>query len=496
VSLTAAPSRSRFSGSDAVEGGSRAPWLIAVAILALIAFVLRVSQLDQTLLGDEVFTYRDIFGHSFSSVLTTVHTGGENSPPLYFLLAWATAKLGDPTVWIRVPSLVLGTAAVVVVYEIGRLTVGRVAGLIGAAVMALSPFAVFYGVEARPYATMTFFVALSTLALLRAVATRSRWWWLLYVGAAAAAAYSHYTCIFVLAAQAAWSLWACRDRLREPLIANGLIVLLYLPWLPHLRGKALAVIGGLYPLTASRVVGDLLRPIPAHPSAPLRAIPTIAGLVAVGLCVLAGLVAVSLRWWRASRQGRLRPPSGLVLLVALSVATPAGLLLYSLTVSDLWLPRGLSASMPAAALVLGALLAGLPRPLTAVAAVVVMITLLAGTFRSFGPDYARGPYRSIAAYLDRVARPADPIIYGTYAGAGAISAELKKPHLVQDSLLTPRWSLVAPGGSAYVVFDETLTGVGGIATPHPIGFVLVARKHYVGALPTDVLTYRRQLGPR
>ena len=130
------------------------------------------------------------------------------------------------------------------------------AALIGAAFFAISPFTVYYGTEARPYATMTFFVAVSTLALLRAVRTREHRWWILYVLAAVAAAYTHYTSIFVLVVQAAWSIWRCRDRSRQPLIANGVAALVYLPWLPHLRGKELGVIGGLYPLTAGHVIKD------------------------------------------------------------------------------------------------------------------------------------------------------------------------------------------------------------------------------------------------
>ena len=45
--------------------------------------------------------YQDLAGHSLWSVITAVHTGGENSPPLFFVLSWLTSKLGDPTVWLR-----------------------------------------------------------------------------------------------------------------------------------------------------------------------------------------------------------------------------------------------------------------------------------------------------------------------------------------------------------------------------------------------------------
>jgi 4-amino-4-deoxy-L-arabinose transferase-like glycosyltransferase len=254
----------------------------------VVVFVLRVTQIHQSLLEDEVFTYHDVVHHSFSSLLSGVYTGGENSPPLFFLLAWLSAKLGDPSVWIRLPSIVFSTATVPVVYLLGRQAVGRATGLMGAAVVTLSPFGVYYGVEARPYATMAFFAALSTLALLKALDTRSLGWWLVYSLAAAGAAYTHYTSVFVLAVQAIWSLWVSRDRLRDPLLANLLVILLYLPWLPHVRGKQLLTFEHLEPLTAANMLKDVARVIPGYPYASLRGIPTLVGLAALGICLLVG----------------------------------------------------------------------------------------------------------------------------------------------------------------------------------------------------------------
>ena len=46
------------------------------------------------------------------------------------------------------------TATIPLVYLLGRETVGRTAGALGAAVLAASPFSLYYGVEARPYATL------------------------------------------------------------------------------------------------------------------------------------------------------------------------------------------------------------------------------------------------------------------------------------------------------------------------------------------------------
>lgn len=461
---------------------------IAVAGLTVVAFVLRFSQIHQSLLGDEVFTYQDIFGRSFGAVLTTVHSGGENSPPLYFLLAWLSAKLGDPTVWIRLPSVVLGTATIPVVYVLGRETIGSRGALIAAAVISVTPFTVYYGTEARPYATMTFFVALSTLALLRAAKSGARAWWIVYILATAAAAYSHYTSIFVLAVQGLWSLWVCRDRIREALTANVIAAILYIPWVPQLRGKALAVIGALYPLGVHRVLTDLLRPIPGHPSAPLSAIPTIPGLVAVAVCVLIGLAFVI----RDARASPPRWPPYFPLLIGLTLASPVGLLLYSLLDTDLWLPRGLSASIPAAALVLGGLLAAPPKRLMLAAVTVVLAVMVAGTVRSFDTTYSRPPFRDMAAYLDQVAGRDDPVVIVSIVGRPAITAEFGKPHRTVTALHR-LWDAVPRNGAAFLVLDDQLDQVLHLGTPSHPGFALVARRRYFGGgFPTEILVYRRR----
>jgi hypothetical protein len=488
VSLTAARARSDAQPQTgrrlAVE-----PATLAVVALTAFAFALRFSQIHQSLLGDEVFTYQDIHGRSFGAVLTTVHTGGENSPPLFFLLAWLTAKLGDATVWIRLPSVVLGAATVPLVYVLGRQTVGRLAGLTGAALFAISPFTVYYGSEARPYATMTFFVALSTVALLRAVETRELPWWTLYVLAAVAAAYTHYTSVFVLVVQGGWSIWRCRDRLRQPLIASAVAAALYLPWLPQLRGKELGVIGGLYPLTAGNVVKDLVRWLVGYVWASLTQIPGTWGLVVIGACLLAGLAAVLARW---RRTGSPRPDwaASWLLIVALAVATPVGLLLYSIAATDLWLPRGLSASIPAAMLVIGALLVAVPGRARIVAVGAVLVTLAVGTITSLGPDYVREPYRAMAAYVDQHARPQDRVVVFSFIGQPAIAAMIHRPHPV----LSPtgfKYDSVPHGAYLDLFLDDHVAQRLNLRTPHPAGFTLVSHTHYRGSLPTELLVYRR-----
>jgi uncharacterized membrane protein len=475
----------------------RDPILLGVGGLTLFAFFLRFSQIHQSLYGDEIWTYGDILGKSFRAVLTNVHTGGENSPPLFFLLAYATAKLGSLAVWMRLPSIVLGALTIPVLYLIGEETVGRLGGLLAGAIMALSPFSFYYGVEARPYATMAFFAALSTWALLRAVRSDRLGWWILYTLAAVAAAYSHYTAVFVLFAQGIWSLWVCRARIWRPLLSGGAAVILYIPWIPHLRGKELAVIGFLHPLTAHNVIDDLMRSIIGYPYAPLLSIPSWVGLVLVWCCFLAGAAFVlrSAIAARMSERAALTTASDhLPLLFVLAVITPIALLLYSKFETDLWLPRGLYASVPAASLVLAAVLLAIPKPFNIAAVVIVLGVLAYGTIQAARPEWQRAPTRQIASYLDRSASPSTPVAFVDEFNIGQITVmeQVHTPHHVVAYSALRRTT--APGSDAFVVVEDVAARAEHLppVVPAPTGMRIVSHRHYAsGLMPFDVVVYRR-----
>src|SRR4029079_13021536 len=140
-------------------------------------------------------------------VLSAVRSTDEITPPLFFVFAWASSKLGSNPEWLRLPSLLAGTASIPLLYLVGKRLLGRADAVGAAALVALSPFMIYYSTEARAYSLMIFFLIVSTLALLRALAGRGTGWWIVYALASAAAMYSHYTASFPLLAQALWALW-------------------------------------------------------------------------------------------------------------------------------------------------------------------------------------------------------------------------------------------------------------------------------------------------
>jgi uncharacterized membrane protein len=105
-------------------------------------------------LGDKPFWLDEIF--TLHRATATLHHLVGNSLrnyhyPSYFLLLWLVAKIGTSQWLLRLPSALFGAAAAALTCAIGRRTAGASAGAVAGLLMALSPFAVQLGQEARPY---------------------------------------------------------------------------------------------------------------------------------------------------------------------------------------------------------------------------------------------------------------------------------------------------------------------------------------------------------
>jgi mannosyltransferase len=381
--------------------------LLALGGLTLAGLALRVEGVDQSLFGDELFTYYVTEADGPGGVLDRMEDV-ESNPPLFYVLAWFAGQVGDPAVWLRAPSLVLGTAAIPAVYALGSRLAGRAPGLLAAALVALSPFAIFFATEARAYAALTLFVALSTLALREALEGGRREWWVAFWLASTAAIYTHYTAIFVLAAQAAWALWAYRARARELLVVHGAIAFAYLPWLPSVRSNVgVEAIAGSYELTAGTALTALLRLPWGHPLESLDALPGTAALAALAVGTAAAAAGVG----RSLRSLRERPSEHAVLLAALVAATPLGLLVYDLLGGDdLYAPRNLSASLPALAVAVGAIVYAASRPIALTAGALLLTASAVGIARLLQDEYSRPALREVAHEIDARARPGDRVV--------------------------------------------------------------------------------------
>jgi len=355
-----------------------------------------------------------------------------------------------------------------------------------AVLTTLAPFAIFYSQEARPYETLAFLTCLSTLCLVHALHKPRLGWWAVYALSLAAVVYTHYTGVFVLAAQTLWALWYHRPHRRPVLLATAGAVLLYLPWLPYVGGRGQLFAYG--PFDASRIPGQVVQVLPGYPLASAEQLPGTPALVVFAAALAVGLALAILRALHRRREGRALLPRSAVLLLLLASATPLGLLVYSIATDHfLLLHRNYSASFPALVLVAGAVLTR-PRLRVAVTLSALAIASLAvGTVKILTPDYRRPAGPDVAAYIDAHARPADPV-YDGHASSGfpphrAVQIYLKRRHsLFSTSEIAQMWAtgrrtrsnvfIVVPAESA-----APLDRPGFV----PAGYRLVARHDYPGA---------------
>lgn len=471
--------------------------LLAIAGLTVLAFVLRALVVGQPAVYDELYLYRIVHDHGLGHVFTVVHDT-ESTPPLYFLLAWVSDQiLSDGFLAIKLPSLLLGTATVPLVYLLGVRTVGRSAALLGAAIFALAPFDIFYATEGRAYATIAFLSVASTLALLRMLEDDRRRRVVVFALATLALLYTHYTAVFVVGAQLAWALWTHRDKARRLLAAHAVVALAYAPWIPSFifqsHDSAADRVEALYKLTPSSYVRGLGQTWFGHPFHPLRHVPGRFAGALIGAGLLGGaIVAVLVRLGSRSRS-RVRRETVLVFLLAL--ATPVCALLYSLGPTSVFLPRYMSASIPTTALAAGAILAAARRPVAvAITSAAVFAGFVIGAVRTVGPDAQRPDFRAAAHELDRVARPQDPVVELTiFKGPPAeeLGFSFRRPHYYFTSSrpIEPAFARGRRGGRLFIVIVKEAEAYLQLFALRRRGFDLVSRHVYPGFQHVMVLTY-------
>ncbi len=219
-------------------GNGRLAW-IAVGVVVAVASVLRLATLDlQSYEFDEAATLHVIRG-SFTDMLEGVGRH-ESTPPVYYVAAWLWSQaFGTSETGLRLLSAAAGVATVPVVYAIGRALATRRVGLLAAAIVATSPYLVFYSQEARSYALFTLLSLLGTLGCVRAIQRPTAGTFALWAGVSIAAIATHYFAFFLWAGQlVALAIFGAPRRLLA--WSSGAVVLSSLPLLLLARHQAAA----------------------------------------------------------------------------------------------------------------------------------------------------------------------------------------------------------------------------------------------------------------
>jgi 4-amino-4-deoxy-L-arabinose transferase-like glycosyltransferase len=220
-----------------MPAGAAVLW--ALAGLTALGLAIRFVSLGmQSYHHDEVITAARVIPGSFRHMLHEVKAS-ESNPPLYYALAWGWVKVfGDAEFGLRSLTALFGAATVPVAYFAARELSSRRAGLFAAAFVALNPMLIWYSQEARSYALLVFFAALSFVFFVRALRGGGRRDLALWALSSALALCSHYFATFPVAIEAAWLLYALRSRWRTVLPAVGVVAAVELALVPLLSSQS------------------------------------------------------------------------------------------------------------------------------------------------------------------------------------------------------------------------------------------------------------------
>lgn len=195
--------RAPRGASASSAAGAAAPVNVrsALASIVMVALVARGIGLDGGLWVDEIYSLVRSFRAPVVGILTEFW--GDNHHPLYALLAHGSRALFGESAWaVRLPAMLLGVAAVPMVYLVGARLVPRREALLAALLLAVSYHHVWFSQNARGYSAIALLALVTTWALLRAVDTGATRDYALYALAAALGAYTHLTMVLVVVGHA------------------------------------------------------------------------------------------------------------------------------------------------------------------------------------------------------------------------------------------------------------------------------------------------------
>ncbi|EFL50353.1 conserved hypothetical protein [Solidesulfovibrio fructosivorans JJ]] len=166
------------------------------------------------------------------------------SPPLHHLLVHAALQFGREGAIIRLPSVIFGCLSIACLMGLCKRMYGRRCAFAGGLFCALSLFHVYYSRDIRWYGVYYGCALTALYALYRAVTEDKTWQWWLFSLAGAASLYASYVAAPSLAGVGLFvagivvGRFARGERreakrlLLRAIVAFGLIILLYAPWLP------------------------------------------------------------------------------------------------------------------------------------------------------------------------------------------------------------------------------------------------------------------------
>jgi 4-amino-4-deoxy-L-arabinose transferase-like glycosyltransferase len=316
------------------ESGRRyAVWFLLVAVTAAGFWLRWLYARDVSFFVDEYLTVRAA-GRILAQGVPLLPSGNFYSHGL--IVSYLVAPLlglGVTEPWLlRLPVLLLSTAAIPLLYWTGRRIFSPSAGLIAATLLAFAPEAILWGGRLRMYATLQFFLQLAVLIFyLWVVAKRDRpVYRVLFVLAFWGALFSHAEAMLLLPL---WGLWALVRRGWRWCLRPANLITFALAGLSAVVEIGLRQIG---PPVQAWVSPGIFAPVPRQYLGAALDWPGIAKVLepllpapvgwALAAVVVGGLVYLAIAWVRGRAQGTTIKTKGLAYLYWLLLPALAMLL--------------------------------------------------------------------------------------------------------------------------------------------------------------------------
>lgn len=230
-------------------------WVLIIALATSLAVQLSFIS-KSSIWHDEGYSLWLIKFSPFEIITRTIR---DVHPPFYYevLKLWTTF-FGTSEVAVRSLSSVCILGVIGFMYFLVKRLFGAGAARATAFFLAVAPFMVRYGQEARMYALVALLVTAATYYVVVALDQRSKAKLFLYAILMALAFYTHYYSVFIVPVQWLYVLlrtqWGGKKRTPGQLdllspwwwLANATIVLLFIPWLPSAYQQFTRVQGGFW----------------------------------------------------------------------------------------------------------------------------------------------------------------------------------------------------------------------------------------------------------
>ncbi len=210
----------------------------------LLGIVFSAEQLQK------LFTFQG--GKTCGDIAQTVAVQSTH-PPLFFcvMYSWLELTINNGQNWVstlRTLPALCGVASIIGIYFVNRIAFGSAEGLVAAAVMAVSPFAVYLSQEARHYTMPMLLVTLALIGLMQIQQSLEKyyrvkfWVWLEWAIINSIGIYVHYFFVLPFVAQIvtiALLIYLRRDKIKRQrgiwlslILSTSSVVVSFLPWLP------------------------------------------------------------------------------------------------------------------------------------------------------------------------------------------------------------------------------------------------------------------------